>query len=274
MTDSDHQDNSVQQEFPLLGPGDPAPVSIVNPTGSAPVLLICDHASNAVPAALHGLGLVERDLHRHIAYDIGAAEVTRLLAAGLDGPAVLAGYSRLVIDTNRHLHHSDSIVGESDGTIIPGNEGISSDDVRARTEACFWPYHRRIGSGLAGFAMRGQRPAVISIHAYTPVLGGVERPWHIGVLWGDDARISGPLIAALRAHEALAVGDNQPYSGHLDYGYSMNVHAGETGLPHVLIELREDLISTVEDQERTATILVDALSPILADPALYRIEEG
>ena len=94
MTDSDHQDNSVQQEFPLLGPGDPAPVSIVNPTGSAPVLLICDHASNAVPAALHGLGLVERDLHRHIAYDIGAAEVTRLLAAGLDGPAVLAGLSR------------------------------------------------------------------------------------------------------------------------------------------------------------------------------------
>jgi predicted N-formylglutamate amidohydrolase len=223
----------LHQDLPLLGPDDPAPVSIVNPTGSAPVLLICDHASNAVPAALHGLGLIERDLHRHIAYDIGAAEVTRL--------------------SNAH---------------------ISPEEIRSRTEACFWPYHRRIGSGLAGFAMRGQRPAVIAIHAYTPVLGGIQRPWHIGVLWGDDARISGPLIMALRAHESLVVGDNEPYSGRLQYGYSMDVHAGETGLPHVLIELREDLVATSEDQERTAVLLVDALTPILADTALYLAEEG
>ena len=122
--------------------------------------------------------------------------------------------------------------------------------------------------------MRGQRPAVIAIHAYTPVLGGVERPWHMGVLWGNDARIAAPLIAALRAHKALVVGDNEPYSGRLQYGYSMDVHAGETGLPHVLIELREDLIAAPEDQERTAAILVDALAPILADSALFSTEEG
>lgn len=264
----------MHQDLPLLGPDDPAPVSIVNPNGSAPVLLICDHASNTVPAALHGLGLVERDLHRHIAYDIGAAEVTHLLAAMLDAPAVLAGYSRLVIDTNRSLDHADSIIGESDGTVIPGNADISPEEIRTRIEACFWPYHRRIGSGLAGFAMRGQRPAVIAIHAYTPVLGGIQRPWHIGVLWGDDARIAQPLIAALRAHESLVVGDNEPYSGRLQYGYSMDVHAGESGLPHVLIELREDLVATSEDQERTALLLVDALAPILADTALYRAEEA
>ncbi len=264
----------MNQDLSLLGPDDPAPVSVVNPTGPAPLLLICDHSSNAVPAALHGLGLIERDLHRHIAYDIGAAEVMRLLAAKFDAPGVLAGYSRLVLDTNRCLGHSDSIIEKSDGTVIPGNVDISPEEIRSRTEACFWPYHRRIGSGLAGFAMRGQRPAVIAIHAYTPVLGGVERPWHIGVLWGEDARIAAPLIAALRAHEKLVVGDNEPYSGRLQYGYSMDVHAGETGLPHVLIELREDLIATAEDQERAATILVDALAPILADSALYRVEEG
>ncbi|MHA1109315.1 MAG: N-formylglutamate amidohydrolase, partial [Alphaproteobacteria bacterium] len=131
-----------------MGPDDPAPVSIVNPGGSAPVLLICDHASNAVPAALHGLGLIERDLHRHIAYDIGAAEVTHLLAAKLDAPGVLAGYSRLVIDPNRSLGHPDSIIEASDGTGIPGNVHISPEEIRSRTEACFWPYHRRIGSGL------------------------------------------------------------------------------------------------------------------------------
>jgi len=263
----------LDNDIPLLGPDDPAPVSVVNPNGSAPLLLICDHASNAVPAALHGLGLIERDLHRHIAWDIGAAEVTRLLAETLDAPAVLAGYSRLVIDPNRHLDHPDSIVGESDGTVIPGNADVSPEEVRARTDACFWPYHRRIGSGLAGFAMRGQRPAVIGIHSYTPVLGGIVRPWHIGVLWGEDGRIAMPLIAALSADESLVVGDNQPYSGRLHYGYSIEVHAGETGLPHVLVEMREDLVATAEDQQRTASILVAALAPILADSELYRAEE-
>lgn len=98
---------------------------------------------------------------------------------------MLAGYSRLVIDTNRGLDHVDSIVGASDGTVILGNADISPEEIRSRTEDCSWPYHWRIGSELAGFAMRGQRPAVIAIHAYTPVLGGIQRPWHIGVLWGD-----------------------------------------------------------------------------------------
>ena len=216
---------------------------------------------------------MERDLHRHIAYDIGAAEVTHLLAGQQDAPAVLAGYSRLVIDPNRSLDHADSIVAESDGTVIPGNAGLSPQDIRARTDACFWPYHRKIGAGLAGFAMRGKRPAVIAIHAYTPVLGGVRRPWHVGVLWGDDARIAVPLIAALSGHEDLVVGDNEPYSGRLQYGYSIEAHAAETGLPHVLIELREDLIATAEDQERTAAMLVEALAPILADSTLYRAED-
>ena len=264
----------MDQEFPLLGPDDPPPVMIVNPGGSAPLLLICDHASNAVPAALHGLGLIERDLHRHIAYDRGAAEVTRLLARKLDAPGVLAGFSRLVIDTNRSLDYSESIVGESDGTAIPGNCNLSPQEIRDRTEACFWPYHRRVGSGLAGFAMRGQRPAVIAIHAYTPVFGGVERPWHMGVLWRDDGRIAEPLIAGLRATDGLVVGDNEPYSGREQYGYSMDVHAGETGLPHALIELRDDLVATAEDQERVANILVRALSPILANSALYCAEAG
>jgi predicted N-formylglutamate amidohydrolase len=263
----------VDQEFSLLGPEDPAPVSIVNPNGAAPVLLICDHASNAVPASLRELGLPERDLQRHIAYDIGAAEVTRLLAAKLDAPAVLSGYSRLVIDPNRDLYHADSIVGESDGTVIPGNTDLSPEDTRSRIEACFWPYHRRIGAGLAGFAMRGQRPALVSIHAYTPIFGGDERPWHVGVLWRDDGRIAEPLIAALRTNDGLVVGDNEPYSAREQYGYSMDVHAGETGLPHVLIELRDDRIASAEDQEWIAGILADALSPILSDASLYGTED-
>ena len=260
--------DTSDHDLPLLGPEDPPPVSVVNPTGQAPVLLICDHASNAVPRALGGLGLTERDLHRHIAYDIGSAEITRLLAEALDAPAVLAGYSRLVVDCNRHLGHPDSIVRESDGVVIPGNAEVSPADARDRAASCFWPYHRRIGAGIAGFAERGIRPAVVAVHGFTPVLGGAKRPWHIGILWGEDGRIAVPLIDALRRDTGMAIGDNEPYSGRLHYGYSVSVHAGETGLPNVLIELREDIVAAEDDRRRTAALLAEALRPILFDPGL------
>ncbi len=256
--------------LPTLGPDDPAPVRIVNPHGSAPVLLLCDHASNAIPAALHGLGLTERDLHRHIAWDIGAAEVTEALATRLDAPAVLSGYSRLVVDTNRRLEHPESIARVSDGTTIPGNAGVTPEEALRRAEACFWPYHRRIGAGLAGFAERGIRPVIISMHGFTPVLAGVERPWHIGVLWDEDGRIALPLIESLRTNTDLVIGDNEPYSGRLRYGYSIEVHATEVGLANVLIEMREDQVAGREEQERTADLLAHLLAPILEDPALYR----
>ena len=238
-------------------------MNIINPEGAADLILICDHASNAVPASLHGLGLMERDLHRHIALDIGAAEVTRLMADRLDAPAVLAGYSRLVIDTNRKLDHHESINRESDGTLIPANQDVTPQQARARAEACFWPFHRKIGAGIAGFAQRGVRPAIIAVHGFTPVFDGVRRPWHIGILWNEDGRIAVPLIEALQNYEDLVIGDNEPYSGRLQYGYSIDTHAGETGLPNVLIELREDFAATPAAQERSADILVDALTPIL-----------
>lgn len=256
-------DEPQAQDTPLLGPDDPAPVSIVNPEGSADLILICDHASNAVPASLQGLGLMERDLHRHIALDIGAAEVTRLMADRLDAPGVLAGYSRLVIDTNRELDHHESINRESDGTLIPANQDVTPQEARRRAEACFWPFHRKIGAGISGFAVRGVRPAIIAIHGFTPVFGGVERPWHLGVLWNEDGSIAIPLIEALRTHGDLVIGDNQPYSGRQQYGYSIDTHAGETGLSNVLIELREDFAATPEAQEKSADILVEALIPIL-----------
>lgn len=253
---------------PLLGPDDPAPVSIVNGTGAAPVLLVCDHGSNAVPAALRGLGLTERELGLHIAWDIGAAPVTRLLAEALDAPAVLANYSRLVIDCNRRPGHPTSIAVESDGVVVPGNADLTEAEARRRAEAIFWPYHRKIGSGLAGFALRGVLPAIVSLHSFTTTLGGAGRPWQIGVLWDEDDRIARPLIAALR-DRGLAVGDNQPYSGRMRFGYSVEVHAAECGLPNVLIELREDLVFDGDGQRRAAALLADALRPILAEPALY-----
>lgn len=259
-------------KLPLLGPDDPPPVTIHNPQGTAPVLVLCDHASNAVPATLDDLGLGPADLARHIAYDIGAAEVTRLLADRLDAPAVLAGYTRLVIDTNRRPGSHDSIVPESDGTIIPGNREVTPEEAQQRAESCFWPYHRRIGAGLAGFAERDIRPAIVSIHGFTPQLQGQSRPWHVGILWDRDPRIPAPMIAALKAVDGLVVGDNEPYSGRLRWGYSIEVHATETGLPNVLVELREDTVRDAAGQARMTAILADALEPVLADPTLYRCE--
>jgi predicted N-formylglutamate amidohydrolase len=252
----------------LLGPDDPPPVSVHNGNGAAPALLVCDHGSNAVPASLHGLGLTERELGLHIAWDIGAASVTRLLAEALDAPAVLANYSRLVIDCNRRPGHPTSIATESDGIVVPGNADLSAEEVRRRADAIFWPYHRKIGAGLAGFALRDALPAIVSLHSFTATLGGVRRPWQIGVLWDEDDRIARPLIAALR-ERGLEVGDNQPYSGRMRFGYSVEVHATECGLPNVLVELREDLVFDEDGQRRTAALLADALRPILGDPALY-----
>jgi predicted N-formylglutamate amidohydrolase len=259
---------------PLLREDEPGPFSVHNGNGAASAVVVCDHGSNAVPASLHGLGLTERELHLHIAWDIGARNVACMLADALDAPAVLANYSRLVIDCNRRLGHPDSIAKMSDHVEIPGNRDVDAAEAARRADAIFWPYHRKIGSGLAGFAMRGVKPAIISIHSFTAVLAGQRRPWQIGVLWDQDDRMAAPMVDALRRDTSLVVGENEPYSGRARYGYSVEVHATECGLPNVLVELREDTVADEDCQRRMAALLTDCLRPILADPALYARWEG
>lgn len=234
------------------------------------MLVVCDHASNAVPRNLHGLGLLERDLHRHIAYDIGAAEMTEQIATRFNAPAVLGGYSRLVIDYNRQLNHPSSIAPVSDGVDIPANIDIRAEDVNRRREACFWPYHKRIEAYLKGFAERGVIPVIVSMHSFTRVLAGDFRPWHIGVMWDEDDRIARPLVEGLKALGEYEIGENEPYSGKAKWGYSIEEHAEPTGLPNVLVEVREDLVSTPEDARKIGDLLADLLTPILDDPSLYR----
>jgi predicted N-formylglutamate amidohydrolase len=258
----------------LLGPDDPPAFEIVNAAGRAPVLLICDHASNAVPRRLAGLGLDDETLALHVAWDIGAAETTRRLALLLDARAVLAGYSRLVIDCNRPLDDPTSIAGESDGIVVPGNFGLSSGVRAARAAACFHPYHAAIAGELAGFTAAAIVPAVISIHSFTPMMRGFARPWHVGILWDKDRRLPAPLIAALAADPALVVGDNEPYSAREPAGHSVHTHAASAGLPHTAIELRQDLIATPDGAGAWAAILAAALQPILAQDDLYRIEHA
>ncbi|MGE0658709.1 MAG: N-formylglutamate amidohydrolase, partial [Reyranellaceae bacterium] len=182
----------------LLQPGDPPPFLVVNETGAAPLLLLCDHASRAVPQKLENLGLPETELARHIGWDIGAAETAAHIARSLDAPLVQSGYSRLVIDCNRRLDDPTSIPPVSDGTTVPGNASLSADERAARAEACFWPYHTEIGRRLDRFFELGIRPAIVIIHSFTPEMNGMPRPWHIGVLWDGDTRVAPRLLDALR----------------------------------------------------------------------------
>ena len=262
----------MDQPPALLSPDDPPPFERLNPEGKGPALLLCDHASRAVPRCLGTLGLDDATLMRHIGWDIGAAEVTRHLSRRFDAPAVLTGYSRLVIACNRAPGEKQSIHEVSDGVRVPGNCNLAPAEAERRRAALFDPYHREVAEASARFRDVGRVPAVLFIHSCTPVMNGKERPWHIGVLHDRDQRIAGPLMTALAARGDVHVGDNQPYTGRGQAGKTMHTHAHDVGLPHVMVEIRQDLIDTHAGAATWARILGDALAPILADPALYRVE--
>lgn len=257
---------------PLLGPDDPPPVELAREGGSAAAVLICDHASSVVPRALKCLGVPDCELLRHIGWDIGAAAVTRGLAERLDAPALLAGYSRLVIDLNRQPGDPTSIPPVSDGTAIPANQGLSDAVVQARLDELFWPYHHAITETIGRqWRHSGRPPVLIAVHSFTPVMDGAARPWHVGILWNHDPRLAVPLIRRLRERGDLVVGDNEPYSGR-SLAYTTERHAAAAGLPHAGLEIRQDLISDDAGAARWVGILAEALGPILADPALHRVE--
>jgi predicted N-formylglutamate amidohydrolase len=259
-------------EPPLLGPADPPAVLVINETGAAPLLLVCDHASNTVPKSLDDLGLGPGGLDHHIFWDRGAAPVTHLLSERFDAPAVLGGYSRLVIDCNRKLGHETSIATISDGIVIPGNEHISKAQAARRADEVFHPYHDAIERIIDGIRLYARAPVVLAIHSFTPEMDGFARPWHISVLWGSDTRIPEPLMAVLGTHDGLVVGDNVPYSGREPFGHTIEVHASAAGLPNAMIEIRADLVSDDAGIARMADIIGGSMEDILADPALYSAE--
>lgn len=254
---------------PLLQPGDPPAFRVVNPDGTAPLLLVCDHASDAVPRRLGTLGIGVREQRAHIAYDIGAAEVGELMATRFDCTLMLSGYSRLVIDCNRRLDDPTSIPPVSDAVPIPANQDLSDADRRARADALFAPYHAAIDAKLDALVARGAPPCFVAVHSFTPIFAGFRRPWHIGALWNRDDRIATPLIAHLE-RAGLCVGDNQPYSGQDGHGYSLHAHAEARGLPHLTLEIRQDLINHPHGIAVWARILADAFAPIVAELTGWR----
>ena len=258
------------QQYPLIGPSDPPPVTVYNPGGKAPVLLVCDHASRKFPAAMQQLGLADWVLDKHVACDIGAEMVTRHLADRLDAPAVLAGYSRLIVDLNRQLSHESAFIKVSDGIAIPGNLDIGEAERNQRIQSFFDPYHDEISRQLQLFFERDITPAFISIHTCTPVFNNVVRHCHIGVMWDQDARIPVPLMETLKGNPDLCIGDNEPYSGRHPNDYTIDFHAESPGLANVGIEVRQDLVNDQEGAKKWAGILGDAFELVLQDPSIYQ----
>lgn len=265
-----HKRFDANKDYPLIAAGDPPPVHVLNPDGQQRVLLVCDHASRSFPAAMNKLGLDDVALQRHIACDIGAANVTGLLAARLQAPAVLAGYSRLIVDYNRKLDDPTAFPEVSDGIVVPGNQGLTEADKIARVISFYEPYHEAIAERVEEALKNDVVPAIISVHSFTPMFAGRARHWKIGILWDKDPRIPVPFIRFLR--ERLGddcVGDNEPYSGRDPHDFTVDNHAECRGLPNVSIEIRQDLIDSEEGVREWAGHVGDALTPILSDPELY-----
>ena len=249
---------------------DPDPVLVLNPTSTRELLIIADHAGNAVPAAMNQLGLMADDLSRHIAWDPGAALVAKELANRLGATAVLSQYSRLIVDPNRPLGENSSMPLISDGTHIPANADLTEAERSRRAGLFYWPYHQAISYEMARLRRAGLGPLLVSIHSFTPDFGDEERPWHIGVMAATDRRLADAMISGLAEVGDIKVGDNQPYSG-VEYGYTLKIHGGSQGLANVQIEIRQDLLADQSSVLQWSSLLERILNPLIDDPDMHAI---
>ena len=246
---------------------DPPFEFIASAESGSGLIFLCDHASNRLPEEYGTLGLDIALMATHIASDIGAAAVTRALAARFGAPAVLARWSRLLIDLNRGEDDPTLVMKLSDGSIIPGNRVVGGDELADRIARFHAPYHARIAEEIDAQTGRGAVPVLISMHSFTPLWKRFARPWEVGVLWDRDARLARPLIDTL-TRAGFRVGDNEPYSGELEND-CLYRHGTMNGLPHVLIEIRQDLIADAA----SATAFADRLAPVI-ETALAEMGKG
>lgn len=229
-----------------------------NAQGRAPVLLVCEHASNFMPSAFAGLGLSEAALKDHVAWDIGAHAMARLLSTELDAPLIAAPASRLLIDPNRDLGAHDLIPTHAEGAPIPGNQHVAEDERARRIGAYHAPFHDAIDAHLR---QRENIRALVAVHSFTPILFGTARPWHAGILHGADARLADVMIAEMSREAGLNVGRNEPYAPSQGVFYTMERHG--RGRATVMIEVRNDLIREEAGQKSWALRLAHAVREAL-----------
>jgi predicted N-formylglutamate amidohydrolase len=254
-------DSPPDAEF--LAAHEPPPCSVLNCDAQVPVILLCDHASRRLPASLGDMGLDPPARRCHLAVDIGAGTLTRQLAASLSVTAVLCEYSRLVVDCNRQLLDPSAFLEFGDGIVIPGNRNLRPDEKEVRADSIYWPYHRVIEEEIERLQSFGTPPAVLAIHSFTPVLNGVSRPWQMGVLWDTDKRLA-EVFGKELGEAGFLVGDNEPYSGKAPQDFTIDHHAEANGLPHVGIEIRQDLIADEDGVKEIAQVFATIIRTIPA----------
>ena len=246
----------------ILEEDEPSPFDVGGRDGQSPFVVACDHAGRRLPRSLGSLGLSANELASHIAWDIGAAAVARRLAILLDAFVACQRYSRLVIDCNRPLDAVDSIATRSERSLIPGNQNVGPEDAESRAREIFSPYHDQIRGELDRRRDEGRPSIFVAVHSFTPVFLDVARPWHVGVLYNRDPRLAEPLLRLLRNEGDLVVGCNEPYAVSDLSDYSLVHHGERRGIPHVELEIRQDLIADDAGQLAWAERLARLLSMV------------
>ena len=245
----------------LLAPDEPGPFKVLSPLADKPILLVCDHASCRFPKALGDMGLDPFARRCHLAIDIGAGELTESLAEALGVTAVLQNYSCLIVDCNRQLMDPGAFLEYGDGILVPGNRNLHQADKDRRAEALYWPYHRAIEQQIERLSKVGPPPAFIAIHSFTPVMNGESRAWQMGVLWDKDERLREIFLEGFR-DAGYYVGDNVPYSGKAPQDFTIDHHAEEAGLPHIGIEIRQDLLNKKRGVAEVARVMQKIIETI------------
>ena len=255
----------IRQENTLLAPHEPPPVLVERADGKSAFFITCDHASKRIPASLGSLGVSAIERARHIGWDIGALGVSRALSAYFDACLVATQYSRLVIDCNRNPARADAIPTQSELTPVPGNLNLSEAARALRCRALWEPYHQTITALLDARQAVPRSTIYVAVHSFTPRYKEESRPWQVALLSNRDRRLADILLRELGKDPALCVGDNIPYRLSDDTDYGVPVHAERRGLPHVLLELRQDEIESATGQRAWAARLRGLLTVAAAE---------
>ncbi|MCZ4273467.1 N-formylglutamate amidohydrolase [Maritalea porphyrae] len=238
-----------------------AAVELLNQSGVSPVLLICEHASNFIPAEYADLGLTEDVQKSHIAWDPGALGVTQHLCEMLNAQAVVGRVSRLVYDCNRPPHAVDAVPARSEIFDVPGNAHLSPEQYQHRVDQCFVPFTEMLAKTIR-WSQKAR--VLVTLHSFTPIYNGEKRDTDIGILHDTDSRLADAMLDAAAKFTNLRIERNKPYGPEDGVTYTLKAQGMENGLLNVMIEVRNDLIATPEQQKDIAKLLCDMLNHSLA----------
>ena len=235
-------------------------VEVFNPEGKSPVVILCEHASHAIPERYNGLGLAENDRKSHAAWDPGALPVAKILATALDAPLVASTVSRLVYDCNRPPEAPSAMPETSELIKVPGNHGLTQADRDERTQSVYVPFCEAVTQTIAS---RATSAVIVTIHSFTPIYFGNRRSTEIGILHDSDTRLADAMIAEAGSI-TMKVERNEPYGPNDGVTHSLRLHGISNGIANVMIEVRNDLIDTPDAQRDAAHQLLALLRPALA----------